>query len=465
MDERCSSPLIFTSLVLGKSLFDFTRTGPQMTDEVLVALSRSTSPTRWRRLASYRVPDRDFCWPSSGVVGLRHRPRALRTPRYQPARCRGRRRALAILRADRRACSCARCCCRPGCIAVVVAVFDDSFLSRLWERLTPAPPARARRRVLFGALGAWAAPGWPPWRRPAHGRAFWLLVAHRRPLRRRIPWLATRNPEPAPAPRRQQAVRAQHPADRLGYAARRSAHRSRAISATSRPILDGLARTRVRFTDCYVPCARTAPSLASLLTRHLAAHARRARHVRHSRADATARSPSLPGDSQARPVTEPPSSATGRASDAEKFPFGFEYKDLPPDQWNIKYLLRQGPKDIRLFLSLFTQNRFGKIFLPEIYYLGGHPLTEEVGRDTRRMIAQARQRGCAVFPGVLHGDHPSAVHFEVPVLLAVLRSRVSRASPSSAWPSCAIRGKSSAARASRRPSSTSSRSSISTTAA
>jgi arylsulfatase A-like enzyme len=74
------------------------------------------------------------------------------------------------------------------------------------------------------------------------------------------------------------------------------------------------------------------------------------------------------------------------ASYAEKFDFGFDHLDLPKDQWNIKYLLRQGPKDLRLFLSLFTQNRFGKAFLPEIYYLGGIPLTEEVGRDTRRMI-------------------------------------------------------------------------------
>ena len=63
-----------------------------------------------------------------------------------------------------------------------------------------------------------------------------------------------------------------------------------------------------------------------------------------------------------------------------------DYRDLPEDQWNIKFLLRQGPKDLRMFLSLFTQNAFGKALLPEIYYLGGIPLTEEVGRDTRRMI-------------------------------------------------------------------------------
>ena len=30
----------------------------------------------------------------------------------------------------------------------------------------------------------------------------------------------------------------------------------------------------------------------------------------------------------------------------------------------------------------------GKILLPEVHYLGGHPLTEEVGRETRRMISR-----------------------------------------------------------------------------
>ena len=85
------------------------------------------------------------------------------------------------------------------------------------------------------------------------------------------------------------------------------------------------------------------------------------------------------------------------ASDAEKFNFGFDHRDLPEDQWNIKFLLRQGPKDLRLFLSLFTQNAFGKAFLPEIYYLGGIPLTEEVGRDTRRMIGKLAQDGAPFF--------------------------------------------------------------------
>ena len=50
-----------------------------------------------------------------------------------------------------------------------------------------------------------------------------------------------------------------------------------------------------------------------------------------------------------------------------------------------------------MFLSLFTQNAFGKAFLPEIYYLGGIPLTEEVGRDTRRMIGKLAQDDAPFF--------------------------------------------------------------------
>jgi arylsulfatase A-like enzyme len=73
-------------------------------------------------------------------------------------------------------------------------------------------------------------------------------------------------------------------------------------------------------------------------------------------------------------------------ADMGKFTLGFDHVDVPADQWNIKYFLRQGPKELRLLLSLFARNRFGKRFLPEIYHLGGVPLTDELGRDARRLI-------------------------------------------------------------------------------
>jgi len=72
---------------------------------------------------------------------------------------------------------------------------------------------------------------------------------------------------------------------------------------------------------------------------------------------------------------------------------GFDTLELPDDQWNIKYLLRQGPKDLRLFLTLFTRNEFGKRFLPELYYLAGVPLTSRVGDDACRAITHLSSEG------------------------------------------------------------------------
>jgi arylsulfatase A-like enzyme len=37
---------------------------------------------------------------------------------------------------------------------------------------------------------------------------------------------------------------------------------------------------------------------------------------------------------------------------------------------------------------MFARNRFGKKFLPELYYLAGVPLTRQVGRDTREAISR-----------------------------------------------------------------------------
>ena len=166
-------------------------------------------------------------------------------------------------------------------------------------------------------------------------------------------------------------------ADRLGVAGYR-----RDLT----PFLDRLGENGTIFTQCYVPCARTAPSLLSLLTgcwpyRHgvrdnFVADDETPLHV-----------PALPQllrDAGYR------TAAIGdwAAADMGKFELGFEVLDIPADQWNMKYLLRQGPKDIRLFLSMFARNRFGKMVLPELYYLAGVPLTRQVGRDTRESISR-----------------------------------------------------------------------------
>ncbi len=70
-------------------------------------------------------------------------------------------------------------------------------------------------------------------------------------------------------------------------------------------------------------------------------------------------------------------------ADLKKLDFGYDTVDGPDDQWNLKYYIRQGPKDLRLFLSLFTHNRFGKTFLPELYYLAGVLRSAEIWADGR----------------------------------------------------------------------------------
>ncbi|MEQ6341746.1 MAG: sulfatase-like hydrolase/transferase [Gammaproteobacteria bacterium] len=151
------------------------------------------------------------------------------------------------------------------------------------------------------------------------------------------------------------------------------------------PYLNALAACGTHFTHCYVPCARTAPSLISLLTGTWPhTHGVRDNFIGDDQLDLPV--PALPALlAKAGYMT----AAIGdwAAADMGKFKLGFEQRDLSEDQWNIKYLIRQGPKDLRLFLSLFTHNGFGKRFLPEIYYLGGIPLTREIGRDARAMIS------------------------------------------------------------------------------
>ncbi len=150
------------------------------------------------------------------------------------------------------------------------------------------------------------------------------------------------------------------------------------------PFIDQLAKSGILLSQCHVPCARTAPSLLSLFTGTWPlTHGIRDNFVGDD--DTDIRLPTLAGMlRQAGWRT----AALGdwAASDLRKFDLGFEILDTPPDQWNIKYLIRQGPKDIRLLLSLFVHNRLGRRLLPEIYYLGGTPLTHTLGKRARRLI-------------------------------------------------------------------------------
>lgn len=138
--------------------------------------------------------------------------------------------------------------------------------------------------------------------------------------------------------------------------------------------IDSLAKAGTQFTNFFVPIARTAPSLTSLLTGTWPhTHGIRGNYNEDKKTNLSVTS--LPEIlSQAGYHTE--AIADWGGADLGKIKFGFTKTDTPNDQWNLKYLIRQGPKDLRLFLTLFTHNSFGKYFLPELYYLAGVPLTK-----------------------------------------------------------------------------------------
>lgn len=152
------------------------------------------------------------------------------------------------------------------------------------------------------------------------------------------------------------------------------------------PNIDLLGENGALFANCYVPCARTAPSLISMLSGTWPhTHGIRDNFVASNKTRLEV--PTLPS------LLNLCGYRTAAISDwcggdMGKFSFGFTHTDLPEDQWNIKYLIRQGPKDLRLFVSLFLNNRLGREFVPEIYYLGGVPLTRSMGKRARRLVSR-----------------------------------------------------------------------------
>lgn len=185
------------------------------------------------------------------------------------------------------------------------------------------------------------------------------------------------------------------------------------VNGYSRPLtpnIDALARQGTNFTQFIVPLGRTAPSLLTFMTGTWP-HTHGARDNYIAATEFNAGLPALPR-LLGRAGYSTAVVGDWAGSDLGKFDIGFDHVDTSPDQWNLKYLLRQGPKDIRLFLSLFTHNRFGKTFLPEVYYLAGMPLTAEVGRDARDVIrhfsGQNRPFFLNVFIASTHGPFSTA---------------------------------------------------------
>ncbi|TVS10640.1 MAG: hypothetical protein EA417_18785 [Gammaproteobacteria bacterium] len=171
-------------------------------------------------------------------------------------------------------------------------------------------------------------------------------------------------------------------ADRLGIAGH---HRKLT------PTLDALAERGTWFENCYVPCGRTAPSLLSMLTGTWPhTHGVRDNFVEDQ--ETRLQVPAL-AQLLAERGYRTAASSDWCGADLGKFNLGFQELDLPGDSWNLRYLLRQGPKDLRLFLSLFLRNRLGKRVVPEIYYIGGVPITEQLGKDVRRTLSRLAAGG------------------------------------------------------------------------
>lgn len=213
--------------------------------------------------------------------------------------------------------------------------------------------------------------------------------------------------EPEARPSHNPAKRAKQPnilmigsdtlrADRLGGMGYR-----RALT----PHIDGLALQGTHFTNCYVPCGRTAPSIISLLTGTWP-HTHGIRD-NYCKADETLLNvDTLPRQLKALGYQSAVISDWAGA-DMGKFSFGFDYLDLPEDQWNLKYLIRQGPKDLRLFVSLFTHNRLGRWLLPELYYLGGVPLTQPLGKRARKLVSRLAEADAPFFLNIFYSStHP-----------------------------------------------------------
>jgi arylsulfatase A-like enzyme/glycosyltransferase involved in cell wall biosynthesis len=171
------------------------------------------------------------------------------------------------------------------------------------------------------------------------------------------------------------------------------------------PHIDQLAASGALFANCYVPCARTAPSLISMLSGTWP-HNHGIRDNFANDENTRLKVDALPTLlKQAGYRTAAISDWCG--ADLGKYSFGFDYTDLPEDQWNLKYLIRQGPKDLRLFVSLFTHNRLGRLLLPELYYLGGVPLTQPLGKRARRLVSRLAETTQPFFLNVFYSTtHP-----------------------------------------------------------
>lgn len=388
-----------TLALLAKSLVDFSQTGPRIHEEVI---------THYRRYTLYAVARLSLWafalmlytggigmlvgWMLSTSVGVGWSvPLAVISALFGIVSGF----ALQFVR---------KLCLNPG-LLVASMHYRMSRLYGLWHQLTPDRIARAQWLLigLFVALFLISTWDLAQSNRMADLIVMWALTLFFAGI---LVWSGWQPEARAPRVRPHRAPDARPNilmigsdtlrADRLGALGYR-----RALT----PNIDQLGAAGTLFANCYVPCARTAPSLISMLTGTWP-HTHGIRDNFADDASARLKVDGLPTHlKQAGYRTAAISDWCG--ADMGKYSFGFDYTDLPEDQWNLKYLIRQGPKDLRLYVSLFTHNRLGRLLLPELYYLGGVPMTQPLGKRARRLVSRLAESPQPFFMNVFYSTtHP-----------------------------------------------------------
>lgn len=371
-----SVALILTVALIVKSALDFSQTGPRLRDEIL-GRYRKYIPFAMARLGFWTFAVSLFVALPGSVLEVAATD-ALNLPhnKWLAAAAATTTLALSALYVGL-----STLLFNPGLI-VSSWPYRTAHLHRVWRFLTASRLQRFARVFFTGSVAVVGALvlGLVARDKPAQAAALISVTLGYLGI-----WLFSRM-EPTGSARRQTREGAPNllmigsdtlRADRIG--AKRDG-----ISIT--PNIDALAARATQFTACYVPCARTAPSLLSMLTGTWPhTHGIRDNFVADD--DAQLEIATLPSILRALGYrTAAVSDWCG--ADLGKFSLGFDILDLPDDQWNLKYLIRQGPKEIRLFLLAFLHNRIGRLLLPEIYYLGGVPQTTRLGRRGRRMLSR-----------------------------------------------------------------------------
>jgi FkbM family methyltransferase len=370
----------FATLLAAKSVADYSQTGPRLRAEIR-QYYRLYTLLAFSRLVAYALVAL-FVMAAAGVITYAAASIALGVPRTPVGAAVAATAGILVL-------SGLQFCQHLLFVPALLAASSHYRLSRLyplWRALSPRRLWASWSVVAFGVVVALVAASW---KLAAAGNwsllaALWCAAAFYAGV---VAWMR-RAPDPRPLGARAQTDGPPNilmigsdtlRADRIG------GEYPRALA----PHISRLAARGALFRNCYVPCARTAPSLISLLTGVWP--------NRHGVRDNYVPPPETKLEMEALPAilrrhgyfTAALSDWCG--ADLGKYTFGFDYVDVPEDQWNLKLFIRQGPKDLRLFLSLFTHGDLGRALLPELHYLGGVPLTDELGRETRRLVSYLGQ--------------------------------------------------------------------------